>query len=138
MRQILVVFVISLILGCSKKPSKEDLHYLNGYWEIDKVVFPHGDTKTYEQSTTVDYLALEGNTGFRKKVQPKLNGGFTTSNDAELFEILEENGSLIISYKNELSEWQEQLIGLSTNHFTVVNDENIRYYYKRFQPLEIP
>ncbi|MEX0290002.1 MAG: lipocalin family protein [Flavobacteriaceae bacterium] len=138
MKTFLAVLIFSLALGCAKKPGKEDLHYLNGYWEIDKVVFPKGDVKTYDLNRTVDYLSLEGNQGYRKKVQPKLDGSFITSNDAEPFVILEDNGKLIMSYKNALSQWREQIEALSSDNFTVVNDENIRYYYKRFQPLNIP
>ena len=136
MKRLLLTVPLLFLIACTSKISKSDLHYLNGYWEIEKVVFPQGDSKEYELNTTVDFFTLEGNSGYRKKVQPKLDGSFTTSNDAELFSILEVKDRFYIHYKNSLSEWQEQIEKISDKNLTVVNEENIRYYYRRFQPIE--
>ena len=68
-----------LFVGCSPKISQEDLQLLNGYWEIEKVIFPIGETKDFKSSTTIDFIELDGMKGFRKKVQPKFNGTFETS-----------------------------------------------------------
>ena len=38
----------------------DDLKNLNGYWEIEKVTFPNGETKDYSVSTTIDYIELKG------------------------------------------------------------------------------
>jgi len=89
MKHLLYFSLIFIFLGCSNSVSKEDLQNLNGYWEIEKVVFPNGETKDFKVSTTIDYIETEMSKGFRKKMQPKFDGTYTTSNDAELFTILQ-------------------------------------------------
>lgn len=129
--------IILLFSSCSNRISKEDLKKLNGYWEIDLVRFSDGTTKEYNVNTSIDYIQLEGLKGFRKKVQPKLNGTFSTSNDAEPFVILKNEDSFEFHYKNELSSWKEELIELSNDDFSVSNEEGIVYSYKRFTPINI-
>ncbi len=110
---------------------------LSGYWEINKVIFSNGKTKEYNVNTSVDYIQFEGLKGFRKKVQPKLNGTYQTSDDAEAFLISEIDGNFFIIYKTELSEWSEQLVRLNSDTFSVVNEHDVRYVYKRFEPISI-
>jgi hypothetical protein len=132
-----VLAILLLSMGCSENITIEDLEKLNGYWEIDLVTFPDGKTKEYTVSTSVDYIKLEGLEGFRKKVQPKLNGTFETSNDAEIFLISKEKEGFFINYKTELSEWSERLKKLKSDSFSVINSEKIEYQYKRFEPISI-
>jgi hypothetical protein len=110
---------------------------LNGYWEISEVKFPDGNTKEYKINSNVDYFQLEGLKGFRKKVNPKFDGSFETSDDAEPFTILEENDGFIIRYKNNLSSWQEVIVSLSNENFSLKNEEGTMYHYKRFEPINI-
>ncbi len=132
-----VIGIVLLCIGCTDKVSQEDLRHLNGYWEITKVTFPNGSSKEYNLNLSVDYIEYNDLKGFRKKVQPKLDGTYDTSNDSELFTILEKEGVFELYYKNDLSEWKEQIVALSENNFTVVNAENITYTYKRFQPINV-
>jgi hypothetical protein len=124
--------LLLLIMGCKEKILKSDLHHLNGYWEIEKVVFPDGGSKKYGVNTTIDFFTIEGTWGYRKKVQPIFDGSFKTSDDAESFTVLEDDGDFIIQYRNELAEWKERIEKISDDQLTIVNDENIRYHYKRF------
>ncbi|WP_149276926.1 hypothetical protein [Pareuzebyella sediminis] len=137
MKILFSIMVVILVMGCSDPISKEDLKNLNGYWEITSVTFPNGETKEYKVSTTVDYFRLEGLKGFRKKVQPKLDGTFNTSNDAESFTILKKNDYFEFFYKNELSAWSEILLDISPNRFSVKNEEGITYSYSRFEPFSV-
>lgn len=137
MDKYLVLLILFLSIGCSEDITGEDLKKLNGYWEIDRVTFPNGKTKEYTVNTSVDYIQLEGFEGFRKKVHPKLNGTFETSNDAEIFLISKEKEGFFINYKTQLSEWSERLITLESDSFSVVNSEKIEYQYKRFEPISI-
>ncbi|HZJ19250.1 MAG TPA: hypothetical protein VFD35_02710 [Pricia sp.] len=137
MNKVVLIGYLFIFFGCSSGVSKEDLTQLNGYWEIGQVVFPDGSTKEYKLSTTIDYIQLEGLKGFRKKVSPKFDGTYQTSDDAEAFTILETDGSFTINYKTELSEWSEKLAALDTETFSVVNEEGLRYDYKRFEPIAI-
>lgn len=131
------ITALILVVGCTDPISKDDLKKLNGYWEITSVTFPNGETKEYKVSTSVDYFQLEELRGFRKKVQPKLDGTFNTSNDAESFTIQKRSDFFEIFYKNELSAWSEILVDISQNRFSVRNEEGITYSYVRFEPFTI-
>ncbi|CAZ97834.1 hypothetical protein Q4603_02480 [Zobellia galactanivorans] len=137
MKRFFLIGCIFLFLGCSSRVSVDDLGKLNGYWEITRVTFADGNTKEYKVNTSVDYIKIEDRKGFRKKVHPKLNGTFETSDDAESFTVVEEEKGLSIQYKTELSEWSELLTELDDDAFSVVNPEGIRYDYKRFEPISI-
>lgn len=137
MKILYYISVSILLVRCADPISKDDLKNLNGYWEITSVTFPNGETKEYKVSNTIDYFQLKGLKGFRKKVQPKLDGTFNTSNDAESFAILKKDDFFEIYYKNELSAWSEVLVDISTNRFSVKNEEGITYSYERFEPFGI-
>ena len=111
--------------------------HLNGYWEIEKVTFPDGSKKEYGVNTSIDYIEVKNDEGFRKKVQPNFNGTYVTSNDAELFTISENMGTFSLNYKTDLSEWHEKIISLTENRFAVISEENIKYYYKKFKPIDL-
>ncbi|MGB7392799.1 MAG: hypothetical protein WA913_00255 [Pricia sp.] len=136
-RKLLWTGILLFLVGCSTSIDKEDLKNLNGYWEIEQVEFPGGGAKEYRVNTTVDYIQFDDMKGYRKKMQPRFDGTYRTSDDAEAFEILEKDGSFIIHYKTELSEWSEELVGLDTNTFSVVNEDGKRYDYKRFEAISV-
>lgn len=106
---------------------------LNGYWEIEEVLFPDGNSKKYSINTTIEYIEYDNKSGFRKKVQPRLDGTFITSDDAESFEIVEKNNKFIVLYKNELSQWEEEIRTLSAEKLVLASKEGVVYYYKRFE-----
>lgn len=137
MKKLSHLFLICLLVGCASNVSKEDLPKLNGYWEIEKVVFPDGNTKDYTINPMVDYLQLEGRKGFRKKVQPKFDGTYDTSNDAEPFSIVEISERFYMNYENDLSKWQEELRVLDEDNFSVINEDGVQYDYKRFEPISV-
>ena len=129
--------IFLMLVACQNKVSQEALTLLNGYWEIEKVTLANGQTKEYNINTTADYIELTELSGYRKKVYPKFDGTFDTSNDAEQFTISKQQDRFEIHYKNELSEWVEVLESLDGNSFSVTNTENITYYYKRFEPINV-
>lgn len=142
MKKILLIVIYFFLFGCTKVVSEENLDLLNGYWEIEKVVFPDGQSKDYNVSTSIDYILLEDKKGYRKKVQPKFNGTFDTSNDADLFIILEQEGIFSINYNTEnnnglVTQRSEQVVSVSENSFSVRNTDGITYSYKRFEPINI-
>lgn len=129
--------LVVLFVGCSPKVSHEDLQLLNGYWEIEKVRFPTGEIKDYKSSTTIDFIELDGMMGFRKKVQPKFNGTFETSNDAVLFTIVHNGKSIELNYHGSTNLRQEELIRISKDHFAVTNQDSLTYSYKRYKPMNL-
>ena len=137
MKYFLIIPCLLLILGCTKKVAEKDLHLLNGYWEIVEVTFPDGNKKKYKVNTSVDYLEIEDEKGFKKKVRPKLDGTFETSDDAELFSIAKSDKRLLLHYKNEMSDWYEEIIELTENGFSIKNEDGILYKYQRFEPINV-
>ena len=137
MNKIVLFGIFLMLVACQNKVSREELTLLKGYWEIEKVTLANGQTKEYKVNTTVDYIEVKELSGYRKKVYPKFDGTFDTSNDAEQFTIIEHQDRFEIHYKSELSEWVEALKSLDENSFSVTNTENITYYYKRFEPINV-
>ena len=137
MKKIILIGFLGLFLGCSSGVSKDDLKLLDGYWEITRVTLPNGTVKEYKVNTNVDYISTDGKKGYRKKMQPKLDGTYETSDDAEAFVITQNENSFSIDYKTELSEWSETLVDLDDATFSVKNQEGIQYDYKRFEPISI-
>ena len=132
-----LLLIILIGTSCSDKISKEKLDLLNGYWEIEKVEFPNGEKKEYQMSSVVDYIQIDNLQGYRKKVVPKFDGSFETSDDAEPFIISERNKKFFIKYQNPLSEWEESLISLTYDNFTVKNQDGLIYHFKRFEHLKL-
>ncbi|RKR07116.1 hypothetical protein CLV91_3101 [Maribacter vaceletii] len=138
MLKTLVILSSLCFISCSSKIEKEDLKNLNGYWEIQKVTFKDGTSKEYKMSTTLDYIHVLDSTGYRKKVQPKFNGTYQTSNDAETFSITEENANFFLNYSsNTVSKRKEKVVTLNKKTLSVVNEKEIMYTYKKFTPINI-
>ncbi|MGI9550400.1 MAG: hypothetical protein ACR2MT_04305 [Aurantibacter sp.] len=142
MKKILLFSSFFLFFGCANAISEEDLEHLNGYWEIEKVIFPDGSSKEYSVNTSIDYISVESKKGYRKKVHPKLNGTYFTSDDADLFVVLPHENRFTIHYGSKenctpMAQRSEELISLSENRFSVRNEEGITYQYKRFEPIDI-
>ena len=133
-----LILILSLFLiSCGAKVDKDKLHLLNGYWEIKEVTFVDGAKKEYSINSTVDYIKLDSLSGFRKKVDPKFNGTFETSNDAEAFFIRISNDSIFMKYTNNSNIWEEVLTSLDVKSFSVKNSEGVTYRYNRFEPINI-
>ena len=71
-------------------------------------------------------------------MQPKFDGTYDTSNDVETFTITPGNQNFVLQYKNEFSEWEENLVAIDSIGFSVTNMDGIQYTYKRFEPIKIP
>ena len=136
MNRLLLFLCFGFLVSCTSV-TEDKLHLLNGYWEIEKVTFPNGGEKEYKISTTIDFIQLEGLKGFRKKMNPRFDGNYETSDDAEPFEVLISEETYILSYENELSTWQETLTALTEDNFSIQNEDGIQYHYKRFEPISI-
>jgi len=131
------IILLTFLVSCAKK-EMVDLKQLNGYWEIEKVVLPNGSTKEYTISQSIDFITVQGDSiGYRKKLQPRLDGTFLASNDAEKFSIILENNNYSLQYKNSLSEWKEHIIKLNEFNLIVINEDNLKYFYKRYESLNL-
>lgn len=139
MSRFLSFLLVFAFLGCQESTiSEEELDHLNGYWEINEVEFSDGAQKNYNVNPSIDFIYFDGSKGYRKKVQPKLNGTYQTSNDSESFDIIKVNENFTLRYPNDPNQREESLIALDSISFTIRNGEGVLYTYKRFQPITIP
>lgn len=136
-KAILILCLTLLVISCQKKVTPEDIATINGYWEIEKVVFPDGNQKEYTINETFDYFEIKNNKGFRKKVMPQLDGTFLANDDSEKLEIKEEKGTFFIYYNTSFNKWKEELVAISDQELIVINDSKNEYHYKRATPLNI-
>ncbi len=132
-----IIALLMVFQGCSSGPQKTELDTLNGYWEIEMVHFPDGSKKEFQLNSTIDYFEIKGMTGSRRKVRPSLEGTFETANEAEYFGVSQENDHLIMEYTNRFSNWKEVITNISSNHFSVVNENQITYHYKRYKAHQL-
>lgn len=137
MKKISAILLIILSAACTQKVTLEQIPLLNGYWEIEKVTFPDGQTKDYTVNESIDFIKIDATKGFRKKVNPTFNGTYNTNDDAEFFTIISQNDMVLMVYKTEISEWTETLTHISENNFSVTNQDQIEYSYKRYEPINI-
>ncbi len=126
----LFVLSIFLLIGCQKEV---DIKKLNNYWEIKKVENPNGGVKEYTFNETIDFIEVEGDKGFRKKVKPQLDGTFLVTNDTEIFKISKEDGVYTINYSTQYANWKEEIEKLTDETLVVRNQVGLIYTYQKYE-----
>lgn len=129
------LFFLSLI-SCNSKPSKESIVKINGYWEIEKVVFPDGNKKAYQVNEFIDYISLKNLKGIRQKVAPQLDGTFLRGALQDKIRILDSAGCYFLKTKSKFTKWEEKVISVSEDELVLENETKITYYYKKFIPYD--
>jgi hypothetical protein len=131
--------LVALVLftACTGGPQEEDLANLTGYWEIEQVVFPDGTEKKYQISTTIEYLQWDGREGFRKKMQPTLEGTYLTSDDALPMQVLWRDRRLFLKFDGSSQSWEEEVKKLQPAKLILLHSNGLRYEYKKYEPLTI-
>ena len=117
------------VLACGRPP---------GYWEIEAVEFPNGESRDYAANSAIDYYHLEGRKGYLKKLQPEANGRYLASDDALPLEVLSRNGRLYLRFEGEESAWEEEVLELGPDHLVTRHENGLHYRYRRYVPLQIP
>ena len=138
MKKTALLLFITFILSACSQVSKEDVKKLNGYWEIEKVILADGSEKDYSINTTYDYFSIKDDfKGFRKKVQPQLDGKFLADNSEEALEITEKDSKIYLNYKTDYATWKEELKSISDDKMVILNQQNIEYHYKKATPINL-
>ena len=126
-------------ISCNKNNNIADnyiknIKYINGYWEISKVIKNGQVIKNYDFNGTVDFYFLDDkNQGYRKKVKPIINGSFDISMHQMVLKIKEDNKNLYLVY-GENEEYSETLIKLDSMSLITKNNDGRIFEYKRFYP----
>lgn len=137
MKKTILYFALILFMACGKNP-ESFISHINGYWEIDEVTLADGSKRDYTYNDTVDYFNITDSlTGFRKKLKPGFDGKYTTSDDAEALKLKLENNNLYIYYTTPYAEWKETVLNATEQQLLIINEQNIKYLYKRFEPINV-
>ncbi len=132
------LFVSFLFISCQQKINREDIAKINGYWEIEKVVFDQGEDKKYVVNESYDYFEIgKSNEGFRKKVMPQMDGTFLVNNTQENVKVRFENEKVFMDYTTSYAKWSEELIAVSNEKLVFKNTEDKEYHYKKATPINL-
>jgi hypothetical protein len=139
MKNIVGFLLVSfLFISCQQKIKPEDVSKINGYWEIEKVVFDQGDDKEYVGNESYDYFEIgKNNSGFRKKVMPQLDGTFIVNDTYEKVSVRFEGGKAFLDYATPYAKWSEELIAVSDKELVLINTEKKEYHYKKAESINI-
>src|SRR5690606_2823935 len=138
MKKIVILFWLMLIfVSCSKPNSSEELIHLNGYWEISEVQTSEGDKKEFQSNNNVDFFELKDKQGVRSKVVPQLDGSTQSNNIKEHFTVVDSANATYLKYATDYAKWSEKIDKLTTEELIIINENDIKYTYKRFTPITI-
>ena len=133
-----ILFLSVLFISCQQKIKPEDISKINGYWEIEKVVFEDGKDKKYTVNESYDYFQIgNNNSGFRKKVMPQLDGTFMVNDTQESLKVRFVKDKVFFDYATSYAKWSEELIAISYKELVFKNEENKEYHYKKATPINI-
>lgn len=134
MKKLAALSLLTLILLWSCTSSEVELEQLNGYWEIDHVMFKNATKKKYAMNLTVDYFYYSQGKGYVKKVQPQLDGSFKTSKDRQNFTIDSTENVIYLNFENGI---REQICRLNKEQLTIQTLDSTSFHYKAYKPLSI-
>lgn len=134
---VIIAASVLLFISCSRKVEALDINKMNGYWEIEKVVFPNGKEKKYGINEMYDFFQIKDFVGIRKKVTPALDGSYFVNLDAEKVTIQEGKDKFVVHYATFYSQWDEELVSISQDEMVLKNDKAVEYHYKRAKSINI-
>ena len=132
-----ILLIAFLFVACQQKIKPEDISKINGYWEVEKVVFDSIKDKEYKINEIYDYFEIEKSKGIRKKVMPQLDGTFLVNDAYENVTVRFDGGKVFLDYSTPYMKWSEELIALSAEELVLLNKENIEYHYKKATPINL-
>lgn len=132
-----ILLISFLFIACKQKIQPADISKINGYWEIEKVVFDKGDDKDYSMNETYDFFDIKGNKGFRKKVMPQLDGTFLVNDTQEAVTVRFVEDQVYLDYKTPFMKWSEEILKLTDAELVVVNTDKKEYHYKKTAAINL-
>ncbi len=123
--------------SCKQENPEEIISHISGYWEIEEVTSAEGERKEFTINMLVDYIEINDNEGFRKKVAPQLDGTFNITDDAEKIEVKTENNQVQLQYSTPFDQWTETVVKADENQLVLKNETGTVYTYKRFEQINL-
>ncbi|QZK90840.1 hypothetical protein K5V07_10195 [Flavobacterium sp. CHNK8] len=138
MKKVVGFFVLILVfLACKQNIKTEDVALLNGYWEVEKVVFDSIEDKEYRMNEVYDYFKIVKEKGIRKKVMPQLDGTFLVNDVEEKVAVRYEDDRVFIDYTTPYMKWSEEIIALTNEELVLLNKDKTEYHYKRATAINL-
>lgn len=139
MKNSIIVFLLSLLfIGCKQKIQSGDISKINGYWEIEKVVFDQGKEKEYGVNQNYDYFQIDANNkGIRKKVAPQLDGTFLVNDTYENVKVRFQDEKAYLDYVTPYMKYSEEIITLTSDELVTSNAQKKEYHYKKAVAINI-
>src|SRR6478609_10476084 len=137
MKKVTALFFLLVLSACKPQITKEDISKINGYWEIEKVLLADGSEKDYGINVTYDYIHIENNEGFRKKVKHQLNGKYLVDDTSEKVSVINQDDKVYLNYTTPYAKWKEELKSVSDKEMVIVNQAKNEYHYKRAEALNL-
>ena len=132
-----ILLIAFLFVACQQKIKPEDISKINGYWEVEKVVFDSIKDKEYKINEVYDYFEIQKSKGIRKKVMPQLDGTFIVNDVNENVTVRFDDGKVFLDYSTPYMKWSDELIALSEEELVLLNKEKIEYHYKKATPINL-
>lgn len=133
-----ILLLSLLFVACQQKIEPADIVKMNGYWEIEKVVFDEGEDKEYKMNESYDYFKIDtNNKGIRKKVMPQLDGTFLVNDTYEKVSVQFKGDKAYLQYATPYAKWSEEIITLTEDELIVLNAEKKEYHYKKTGPINL-
>jgi hypothetical protein len=133
-----ILIAVLVMTSCKQKITPADVAKINGYWEIEKVVFEDGNEKKYGMNESFDYFLIDkNNSGIRKKVMPQLDGTFLVDNTFENVKVRFNDDQIFLDYNTPYMKWSEEILTLTPTELVVLNTEKKEYHYKKTGPINL-
>jgi hypothetical protein len=139
MKNLVTIVLFSFFLvGCKQQIQSTDIPKINGYWEIEKVVFDEGEDKEYSANQNYDYFQIDkNNQGIRKKVAPQLDGTFLVNETYEKVSVRFQDDKTYLDYATPYMKYTEEIISLTAEELVVLNAQKKEYHYKKATAINI-
>ena len=133
-----VILFSSLLVSCKQQIQTADIPKINGYWEIEKVVFDQGEDKEYGANQNYDYFQIDtNNQGIRKKVTPQLDGTFLVDDTFEKVSVRFQEDKAYLDYATPYMKYTEEIIALTADELVLLNAQKKEYHYKKATAINI-
>lgn len=136
-KTVCIIVAFLALVSCSQKVVPADLAKINGYWEVEKVVFDSIDDKEYKMNEVYDYFKIANAKGIRKKVMPQLDGTFLVNDVQEDVTVRFDEEGTFLDYKTSYMKWSEEIITLTDTELVLMNKEKVVYHYKKAAPINL-
>ena len=139
MKNVVSIVLLSILLvSCKQQIQPSDVVKINGYWEIEKVVFDEGEDKEYGANQNYDYFQIgKNNQGIRKKVAPQLNGTFLVNDTYENVSVRFQDGKTYLDYSTPYMQYSEEVIELTADELVITNAQKKEFHYKKATAINI-